>query len=356
MFGIARYSAAAAVLAALSFGGPACATTYNITMVSGHGTHLPWIKLITEFYIPEVNRRLKEAGGQHTINWQEAYSGTIVKLGGELPAVREGVAEMAHVYTIFEPGNLPLLAFTHLTPFSTYDVPGLSKIVLDMHSEMNELKEHWAKHNQVFLGAVVVDSVHLYTKKPVSTVEDLKGLKVGAAGSASLWANGIGMVPVQGDFSTHYNNVSTGVYDSLFAFTTGTYPIKIHHVAKYLTKVDIGATFIGAITINKKLYDSMPPEVQKVLQEVGTEYTRRVAATLSTLAAQFETKMAAEGAIISEFPKEQRLKWATTMPNIAQDWVKRNEERKLPARLVLKTYLDKLRASGQQPLRNWDQE
>ena len=161
-----------------------------------------------------------------------------------------------------------------------------------------------------------------------------------------------------GDYLTHLPSMafSTGVYDSLFAFTTGTYPIKIHQVAKYLTKVDIGATFIGAITINKTLYDSMPPEVQKILQEVGAEYTRRVATTLSALAAQFEAKMAAEGAIISEFPKEQRLKWATTMPNIAQDWVKRNEERKLPARLVLKTYLDKLRASGQQPLRNWDQD
>ena len=146
------------------------------------------------------------------------------------------------------------------------------------------------------------------------------------------------------------------MYDSLFAFTTGTFPIKIHEMAKYLTKVDIGSTFIGAITINKKLYDSMPPDVQKILQEVGTEYTRRVATTLSTLAAQFETKMAAEGAIITEFPKDQRLKWATTMPNIAQDWVKRNEERKLPARLVLTTYLDKLRATGQPPLRNWDRE
>ena len=44
------------------------------------------------------------------------------------------------------------------------------------------------------------------------------------------------------------------------------------------------------------------------------------------------------------------------MGTLIQDWVKRNEERKLPARLVLKTYLDKLRASGQQPLRNWDQD
>ena len=75
----------------------------------------------------------------------------------------------------------------------------------------------------------------------------------------SLWANGIGAVAVQGDFATHYNNVKTGVYDGLIAFTTGVYPIKIHEVAPYMTKVDLGAMSIGAITINKKLFDSMSP-------------------------------------------------------------------------------------------------
>ena len=356
MLGSAKVVVATAIVVALGFAAPASAKNYNVTMVSGHGTHLPWIKLIKEFYIPEVNKRLKEAGGKDSITWQEAYSGTIVKLGGELQAVREGVADMALVYTIFEPGNLPLLTFTHLTPFSTYDVPTLAKIVLDMHNEMPALREHWAKQGQVFLGAVVVDSVHLYTKKPVSTVDELKGMKVGAAGSAALWGLGIGMVPVNGDFATHYNNLQSGVYESLFAFTTGTFPIKIYEVAKYLTKIDIGSTFIAAISVNKKLYDSMPPYIQKILSDVGAEYTMRVATTLATLASDFEKKMAAQGAIITDFPADQRRKWATTMPNIAQEWVKRNEDRKLPAKLVLTTYLSKLRATGQAPLRNWDRE
>jgi hypothetical protein len=42
------------------------------------------------------------------------------------------------------------------------------------------------------------------------------------------------------------------------------------------------------------------------------------------------------------------------MPNIAQDWVKRNEERGLPAGAVLKAYTAKLRAAGQTALRDWE--
>jgi hypothetical protein len=53
-------------------------------------------------------------------------------------------------------------------------------------------------------------------------------------------------------------------------------------------------------------------------------------------------------------PPAERTKWATTMPNIARDWVRRNEERGLPAGTVLKTYTSKLRAAGQTALRDWE--
>lgn len=354
MFRIARACAAAALAAGMTIGAPAAADTFNVTMASGHGTHLPWIRAIHEFYVPEVNKRLAALPSKHAIKWQEAYGGTIVKLGGELQAVRQGVAEMAHVYTIFEPANLPLLQVTHVTPFSVASVPVLSRVMVEMNHDMKALKDQWLKQNQVFLGAVVADSIQLFTKKPISRVEDLKGMKVGASGSLSLWANGIGMVPVQGDFATHYNNIKTGVYDSLLAFVTGSYPIKVHEVAPYLTRIDTGATSIGAVTINKNTFDSMPPEVQKVLRDVGDEYSRRVADTLTKLTSTFEANIAREGGTISPLSQQERAKWVNTMPNIAQDWVRRNEERGLPAGLVLKTYLAKLRGAKQTPLRDWE--
>jgi TRAP-type C4-dicarboxylate transport system substrate-binding protein len=339
-------AAAGAVMAV-----PAQADNFNLTMVSGHGTQLPWIRMLQDFYIPEVNKRL---AGKHTIKFQEAYGGTIVKLGGELNAVRQGVADMAHVYTIFEPANLPLLQVTHVTPFSVASVPVLSRVMVEMNHEMKELQAQWQKQNQLFLGAVVADSVQLFTKKPIKSIDELKGVKVGASGTLSLWASGIGMVPVQGDFSTHYNNLKTGIYDSLLAFVTGSYPIKVHEVAPHMNKLDFGATSIGAITINLDTWKRMPPEVQKALREVGDEYSQRLAGTLTKVTSVFEANIAKEGGTVTQMPKEERAKWASTMPNIAQDWVKRNEERGLPAGAVLKTYTAKLRAAGQAGLRDWE--
>jgi TRAP-type C4-dicarboxylate transport system substrate-binding protein len=329
------------------------AKNYNVTFAAGHGAHLPWIKTIKEFYIPEVDKRISSLGTDHKIIWNEAYGGTVAKVGGLLEAVQEGVAEMGYVYTIFEPANLPLHSVTFMAPFGSDDSRVICDIFLEMH-EMEELSGEWHKYNQVFLGPVAPDTDYLLTKFPVNSLEDLKGRKLGAAGSISLWASGIGIVPVQGNFATHFNNIKTGVYDGLIAFTTGIYPIKLHHVAPYATKVNLGSMLIGAITINKELFDSMPPEMQKILKDVGAEYGRKVSATVMNLASIFEKKMAEEGAIFSQLPASERKKWAMTMPNIAKDWVERNEARGLPARKVLEIYMNKLRERNVEIARDWD--
>lgn len=346
---------AALVFAVLGAGmSLAHAETYKITFSAGHGTQLPWIRMIKEFYMPEVDRRLLAAGGKHSIAWTEAFGGTLAKIGGELDAVESGIAEMGYVYTIFEAAKLPLLAVCFMAPFGSDDPRLLSKIMTEMHEEMPEVAGQWLKHNQIFISAVSSDTDYLLTSFPVKSLQDIKGRKLGASGSLSLWAAGAGAVPVQGDFATHFNNIKTGVYDGLIAFTTGMYPAKLHQVAPFATHVDLGSMMFGALSINKTFYDKLPPEVQKIIKDVGKEYTVKIAGLLLNVAAGFEKKMAAEGAQFSTLPAAERRKWANTMPNIAKNWVQNNEKRGLPAAKVLSAYMKKLRDNNVQLVRDWD--
>ena len=330
------------------------AETFKVTFSAAHGPQLPWIGAIKNFYIPEVDKRLKEAGGKHSIVWTEAFGGTLAKVGGELDAVESGVAEMGFVYTIFEPAKLPLQAVSFMAPFGSDDARVMNKIMYELNTEMPELASQWTRHNQIFLAALSTDTDYMLSTFPINTVADLKGRKIGASGSLSLWANGIGAVPVQGDFATHYNNLKTGVYDALIAFTTGMYPAKLHQVAPYATRIDLGSMMIGALSINKPFYDRLPPEVQKIVKDVGKEYNTKIAEDLHNLAGVFEKKMAEEGAKFSRLSPEERRRWATTMPNIAKNWVDINAKKGLPAQQVLTAYMKKLRDNKVQLVRDWD--
>ena len=66
-----------------------------------------------------------------------------------------------------------------------------------------------------------------------------------------------------------------GVFDGGTVFATGAMGIKLFEVAPYVAMVNIGAQFGGGMAINKKLFDSMPAEVQKVLLEGGKYYGQK---------------------------------------------------------------------------------
>jgi hypothetical protein len=70
------------MMAALIFSlptGSAWAKNYKITVVAGHPPIFLWVTLCRDFFIPEVDKRLQEAGGKDKIIWNQAYGGTIAK-------------------------------------------------------------------------------------------------------------------------------------------------------------------------------------------------------------------------------------------------------------------------------------
>jgi hypothetical protein len=92
----------------------------------------------------------------------------MLMIGGELDGVQAVIADIDMVYTIFSPANLPLMHVTFLSPFCNGDVTIIRKIIVEMNAEMPELKAHWDKQGQVFLGAIAADTDHTWTKFPVA--------------------------------------------------------------------------------------------------------------------------------------------------------------------------------------------
>ena len=118
--------------------------------------------------------------------------------------------------------------------------------------------------------------------------------------------------------------------------------------------IDVNA----ALIINKGIYDGLPPELQTILHEVGKEWTARADA------GQQEAYEMAYGGVPQDFAgaetfeltREEQQKWANAMPNIAKEWADQMEAQGLPGKEVLAAYMEEMRSSGADPVRNWDQE
>jgi TRAP-type C4-dicarboxylate transport system substrate-binding protein len=133
---------------------------------------------------------------------------------------------------------------------------------------------------------------------------------------------------------------------------TGVIPFKLHEVAPYITRVDLGAVFSGALAMNKNTWDSLPPHMKDLFRGLGRDYAKMCADLVAQREkSTWETLAKNPNVKVSELPQAEREKWAKALPDIAGDWVKRNGE---PGRVVLKSYMEEARKRGAKPLRDWD--
>jgi TRAP-type C4-dicarboxylate transport system substrate-binding protein len=354
-------AALAAALLVTAIGGAQAQQAFKLTIASSHPVTLPWVGLMSTLFVPEVNKRVAALNKGYKIEWREAYGGQLYKMNATLTSVEQGVTDIGWVFHNLEAAKMPLSQFGTVTPFTTDDV----RVVLEVANELNEnvpaLKKEWDRNNMVFLGATGVDTYHLFTKAPIAAYSDLKGRKISAPGSIGLWLKGSGAVPVDGSLTSYYTDIQTGVSEGTISIATGILPNKIYEVAPYVTTVNIGALYIGGMAMNKDSFDKLPPEVQKIVKDVGKEYSKALGETLMQRYEGAIKTIAEVGAKqsppvrVTPLSAGEREKWVRTMPNLAADWVKATAS-KGPAKEIVKRYMDGLRARGVKPARDWDKE
>ena len=352
-----RRGVLAATLAVAGVGGAgmALADTMSVTIVAGHPPVFRWVKHASQTFIPAVNKALEGSGT--TIEWSEQYGGSLAKVGEELEAVEEGLAEIGLVSSLFDPAKLAPQNVTYFTPFVVSDSTLVSEWMDKLQSSNADMKAAWEANGLEYLGgAIGIDDYLLMTNFPVNSISDLEGRKIGAPGPAVNWLKGTGAVGVSGNLTTYYNEIKTGVYDGVIVFASAALPGKLHEVAPYITKVGFGAQYAGGFAANKDWFDGLDPAVQQALRDAAEADRIAYHADLDASVSKFLEIMTSQGATVTEVDEEFRAQWAAGMDNVAKVWAEKLDGAGVNGTAVLKDYMDTMRAAGAQPVRNWDQE
>lgn len=344
---------ASATLAAAMLCTPSLrAEELEVTAVAGHPQVFLWVKTLSETYIPAVNAALE--GSDFSIDWTEAYGGTLAKVGGEMEAMEDGLAQVGIVSTLFEPSLLSLQNVTYVTPFGSPDVDLVLSTVDQMHEEIPAMRKLWEDLDLEYLGGGFgLEDYLLMTTFPVSRVEDLKGRKINAPGPAVNWLKDTGAVGVAGNLTTYYNDIQTGVAEGVIVFPTAAAAAKLQEVAPYVTRVHFGAQFAGGIVAKKSWFDDLDPVVQTALRDAAGVFAVDYRKSLDNRVAGAFKAMEDGGATITELPEAERVKWAAALPNIAMDWAVDLDAKGLPGTEVLTTYITHLKDAGVSLPRDW---
>ncbi|WP_299376403.1 C4-dicarboxylate TRAP transporter substrate-binding protein [uncultured Tateyamaria sp.] len=342
-------------LLAVTAGLPAAATeTIKAVVIDGYPARALWVKEFTNFFIPEVDKRLAQSGN-YKMDWQESYGGTIVKPKGVLEGVKLGLGDIGIVTTIFHNSKLPSQAISAVTPFVAADARAVAKAVDEIAKEFPTMQAEFEKQNQVYLATgVVLDTYQVFSKSPVNSLKDIEGGKVAGAGMNLRYLEGIeGAAGVRGGLTDFYNMLQTGLVDHAMLWPEAAKTFKIAEVAPYMLRADLGAVNSKTITVNKRYWDKLPDEVKGVLQEVAVAYRDHVAGIAMDRAEASRQAYVEAGGTIVEMDPAERAAWAAAMPNIAAEWSANLNADGQPGTEMLNAYMGKLRAAGYEPIRDW---
>jgi len=133
------------------------------------------------------------------------------------------------------------------------------------------MRKATAKHGVYYLVPISVATTGLVTKKPVYKCQDLKGMKIRAAGMEGLVVQALGALPVSIPGAEQYVALQRGTVDGTYY---PWYTIEDYKLFEVIDYVILPATHTPAVVdllIGKKVWDKLSSDNKKALDRAGME-------------------------------------------------------------------------------------
>jgi TRAP-type C4-dicarboxylate transport system substrate-binding protein len=195
---------------------------------------------------------------------------------GTFDAVRNGLADLSFTVHGYTPGRFATTQFVEV-PFLGDSSEVTSVAFQRIYAKNPAIAE---EHKGVKVLAVFTHGpgIVFNTKKPVTKMEDLTGMKwrIGG-GMVNDISKALGMNVTLKPAPESYELLSTGVMDGTLFPAESVEGFKIDKVIKYATLFPGGLYNTSFVfMMNQAKYDSMPPDVKKVIDEMSGEFAARM--------------------------------------------------------------------------------
>jgi TRAP-type transport system periplasmic protein len=259
-----------------------------------------------------------------------AYHGeSLGKIFDAPKMLRSGIADIAQ-FTNATP-EFPVLGGTE----APYVVPNPS---------VNSVKAFWTLYNKGLLKELdefkplwwqpVEGRNIIFKNKKVTKLEELKGMKMrGLPGLQAAFMDALGATGVGLPSSEVYTALERGTIDGLMTVPAFALNFKLIEVTKYWLWEEVSAGG-NIMSMTKKLYNSFPPDIQKIIDQLNGEAQTRFVKAMKTVA-ESKDALRKAGYEVYELSPEEHARWVKAAQPVVEKWVKDNEAKGVPARQVV---------------------
>ena len=258
---------------------------------------------------------------------------TLLQADGIYDGVVNGEADIGISCFSYTRGRFPVLEVFELPGFTYPNSEVASRVAWEGIKQLNPVEIQDTK----LLMVLTTGPGDLYTKKPITNLEDLKGLEIRATGLSAKTLEALGATPVGMAQSEAYEAMSKGIVQGNLG------PIEVlrgwrqAEVTKCVTLTPFLYNTLFFVTMNQDKWNSISAADQEVIEQINQEFFDEVAAGLWDKQNRDAMKWAVEeqGIQIIELSPEEKDRWISLVKPIQDEFIHR---------------LDKLGYSGQEVL------
>jgi TRAP-type C4-dicarboxylate transport system substrate-binding protein len=171
----------------------------------------------------------------------------------------------------------------------------------------------------------------LHTKTPVQSLKELKGLKIRSTGLSAKVTEALGGIPVAMPQGATYEALQKGVVEGTFTPIETLKGWKQAEVIKYTTNcTGVGYTTAMFVVMNLKKWNSLPKDIQKIIEDTSTEYVDVHGAVWDKGDIEGrEYTLSLDNKII-QLSDDENKRWKAAVQPIINGYIQARDEKNLP--------------------------
>lgn len=187
----------------------------------------------------------------------------------------------------------------------------------------------------------------IFTKKPVSTLDGLKGLRIRVAGGLDTQTmEALGTTVIAMPPSELYQALERGVIDGgVYSFESAAI-FRLAEVTKYVMDVPAGYA-VNLMMMNKELWESLPLNIQATLDQCFRHVGVQWAVTYDTLEQQFKQRIVKEfGITVADLRPGELDKMKAATARVKNDWIADMKKKGLPGEKNYEALINSMKNYG----------
>lgn len=256
--------------------------------------------------------------------------GTLVSPVEMYEGVVKGVTDIGMSCPSYTRGRFPLQEVLELPGIYPFNAVVTSRVGDDFHRKFKP--KEFADTHLLYMH-VHIPGTFSTAHKPVRTLEDLKGMRIRATGIAAELVKALGAVPVPMPASDAYDALNKGVIDGTVGTPNMLKGWKFGEVTKYTT-IAPGAGYVTGFfaAMNLNTWNSLPPDIQKVFDEVSKESAEYHGKVWNEMEMEGYKYAKERGHTFITLPPKESDRWLAAVMPLLDAYVKAMEAKGLPGK------------------------